>query len=336
MTAAADRGSTTIADKAVRKIAQRAAGEVLPPSLAGAVRGSATVRGRRAGVALRVALPYPAPLSETARQVREHVADRTRELTGLDVPAPRLTVSRLAVGAPAPAPVPPPEAVGPGPRYRWSARRVPTALLLLVGTAVGATLTADVLRVHVLDHRPAAWRLRAVDWLSGHGPGDPAVTTGSLVAVALGVWLLALAVTPGRRRRLTLVTTASDVRVAVDRTAVAALVRDAVGEVNGLGAVRVRVRRRRVLARARLAFGERDDVLRQAVAAADRALERCRLRRPLRCRVVLVPEATWQPPLPPYGSGAGRAPSGPVPPYGSGAGRAPAGPATGEPEGATA
>ncbi|MFF3756051.1 DUF6286 domain-containing protein [Streptomyces sp. NPDC002185] len=303
MTEAAERGTTTITDRAVRKIAQRAAGEVLPPSLAGAARGSARVRGRRAGVTLRVALPYPTPLSETARQVREHVADRTRELTGLDVPPPRLTVSRLATSAPAPAPAPPPGAVRPGPRYWWSARRVPTAVLLLVGTAVAATVTADVLRVRVLHHHPAAWRLRAVDWLSGHGPGDPAVTAGSLVAVALGVWLLVLALTPGRRRQLALGTAASGVRGAVDRKAVAALVQDAVDEVNGLTGVRVRVGRRRVLVRARLAFGERGDALRHAVAAAEGAVERCRLRRPPRCRVVVVPDPTWRPPLSPTESG---------------------------------
>ncbi|MEU5915136.1 DUF6286 domain-containing protein [Streptomyces sp. NPDC047141] len=303
MTEAAERGTTTITDRAVRKIAQRAAGEVLPPSLAGAARGSARVRGRRAGVTLRVALPYPAPLSETARQVREHVADRTRELTGLDVPPPRLTVSRLATSAPAPAPAPPPGAVRPGPRYWWSARRVPTAVLLLAGTVVAATVTADVLRVRVLHHRPAAWRLRAVDWLSGHGPGDPAVTAGSLVAVALGVWLLVLALTPGLRRQLALGTAASGVRGAVDRKAVAALVQDAVDGVNGLTGVRVRVGRRRVLVRARLAFGERDDALRQAVAAAEGAVERCGLRRPPRCRVVVVPDPTWRPPLSPTDSG---------------------------------
>ncbi len=41
-------------------------------------------------------LPYPAPLAEGARDVQRHVVDRTKELTGLDVPTARVDVTALA------------------------------------------------------------------------------------------------------------------------------------------------------------------------------------------------------------------------------------------------
>lgn len=99
MTGPAQRGTTVIADKAVRRIAERAAEEVLPVPASGTGRASVAVHGRRAAVALRVALPYPAALSDTARRVQRHVAARTGELTGLDIRAARLTVTRLALSS---------------------------------------------------------------------------------------------------------------------------------------------------------------------------------------------------------------------------------------------
>ncbi|MFD0431596.1 hypothetical protein ACFQ60_43515 [Streptomyces zhihengii] len=131
---AAQRGTTTVADRVVRRIALRAASEALPG------RGRAASAARRpftgAGpVSLRIAAPYPATLSDTARRVRAHVADRTGELTGLDVAPVRLSITRLAVPAalPAPAAASLPEAPGGArgghggraPRRWWSARRAP-------------------------------------------------------------------------------------------------------------------------------------------------------------------------------------------------------------------
>ncbi|MBK3576460.1 Asp23/Gls24 family envelope stress response protein [Streptomyces sp. MBT65] len=99
MTTAAQRGTTTVSDKAVRKIAERAAVEALADRGATAVRGiakgSAGVRGLGADVAVDVALPYPAPRAETVRRLQEHVGSRTRQLTGLDVTRPRVGVTAL-------------------------------------------------------------------------------------------------------------------------------------------------------------------------------------------------------------------------------------------------
>ncbi|MGW8327467.1 DUF6286 domain-containing protein [Streptomyces sp. NPDC055897] len=298
MTAAAGRGSTTIADKAVRKIAEGAAREALPDSMVSRPRGSATVQGRRATVAVRAALPYPAPLSDTARQIQRHVAERTRQLTGLEIPLPRLAVTGLESHQV--ASVPPanePQGAGAAQRRWWSARRVPTALLILAVATGCAAVTADVIRVHTTGHAAAPWRAYAVNWLAGHRSGDLGTTVGALVVAAVGVWLLVLALTPGCRRQLTLLTAGGPREsVAIDRSAMASLVKDAVGSVDGVEAVRVRAGRRRFTVRTRLAFGERETALRQATEAAERTLNACLLRRALRCRVFVTPAPTWASP----------------------------------------
>ncbi|MEU1026257.1 DEAD/DEAH box helicase, partial [Streptomyces sp. NPDC005904] len=87
---AADRGATTVAERAVRRIAERAATEALPPGEVQAARGAAAVRGRRARVSVAVTLPYPTVLDDAGERVRSHVADRTAGLTGLVVPSARV------------------------------------------------------------------------------------------------------------------------------------------------------------------------------------------------------------------------------------------------------
>ncbi|MGW3361105.1 DUF6286 domain-containing Asp23/Gls24 family envelope stress response protein [Streptomyces bungoensis] len=307
MTAAAERGTTTVTERAVRRIAGRAAAEALPGEAgARATKCAASVRGRRARLALGLALPYPAPLADTARRVQEHVAARTRELSGLGVPAARIEVTALSAetaGADAAAPG---DAAGPGPspatarapRRLWSRRGLPVAGIAAAGALVCGALTADLVRVHTA-HRPAsAWRVSAVHWLAGHGPGDPSVVAAGALTALLGLWLVVLAVTPGLRHRSTLRAPAPRVVAAVDRTAVESLVRDAVGEVAGVGPVRVRARRRRVAVRAGLLFGERADARAAVTAAAGGALATCGLRRSPRLRVKVTPEAVWQPPQP--------------------------------------
>ncbi|MFF4322912.1 DUF6286 domain-containing protein [Streptomyces sp. NPDC001568] len=309
MIAPAARGSTTIADKAVRTIAERAAGEVLPAAVAGKAGGTATVHGRRAAVALRIALPYPAPLSDTARHVQQHVAHRTRQLTGLEVAEPRLAVNHLvaqktALGPSAGTP-PAGQTAGRTPRRLWSARRLPVAVLLFVAVVACAAVTVDVIRVHAAHLPAAAWRTHTVEWLTGHRLGDPAVTVGALAAAVVGVWLLALAFTPGHRRRLVLTSPGPRWTVALDRSTVATLVRDAVSDVDGIDSVRVRAGRRRVTTRATLAFGDQDAALLRATAAVDRILATCALRHTPRRKVTVTPQPTWRP----AGSGTETSPS---------------------------
>ncbi|MEW2162780.1 DUF6286 domain-containing Asp23/Gls24 family envelope stress response protein [Streptomyces sp. NPDC007084] len=294
MTAPAVRGTTTVSEKAVRKIAERAASEALPDHVRPTARGSAAVRGRRAAVSLGVTLPYPAPLAATAERVQRHVTDRTGRLTGLQLGPARVTVTGLAGPARPSAPtLVKPALTGPAPRRPWSARRVPAVCLALVAALACGAVAVDVLRVHLAGQQAAAWRTDLLDTLERRGPADLPVLFGLVLAVA-GLWLCALALTPGRRGLLSAAT--PGLNAAVDRTAVASVIREAVADVPGIDQVRVRVGRRRARVRAALAFGERDGAAQAVVAAAHRALDDCVLRRAPRLRVSVRPTPAWQPP----------------------------------------
>ncbi|MFF5494999.1 DUF6286 domain-containing protein [Streptomyces aquilus] len=298
MTAAARRGTTTVSERAVRRIAEQAATEALP----GRVRAAGTaasVRGTKAEVSLGVTLPFPAPLADSVRDVHRHVTERTRRLSGLDVSVARVAVTAFAP----PAPVRPTE-MGEGaeevpglrtPRRVWSQRRVPVALVTWAAAVGCGALALDLVRVHLADRTPGVWRTWAVHWLSGHGPGDPVVVAaGGLTALA-GLWMVVLALTPGHRRRYTVRGEVPRVEAVVDRATVAVLVRDAVTDVDGVTAARARVRGRRVTVRAALSFGDRDTAHAAVTAAARDALAACRLRRDLRLRVTVTPEPLWRP-----------------------------------------
>jgi uncharacterized alkaline shock family protein YloU len=97
----------TIADRVVEKIAQVAAGEVerasgIPRGLLGTTFGrpTATTRPRASAkvdvstvsLKLSVSVEYPAPVRDVAAEVRERVARRVYELTGLKVTEIDVTV----------------------------------------------------------------------------------------------------------------------------------------------------------------------------------------------------------------------------------------------------
>jgi len=292
------RGTTTVSERAVRRIAERATAEALPGR---AARATATVPGRTAEVSLGVTLPYPSPLADAVRNIQHHVVDRTRELTGLDVPTAQVNVTSLAPPRCSRPPVSPPEETNSPrtPGRWWSGRRTPTALLTTSAALACGALALDLIQVHTAHSAAAAWRVSAVHWLSGHGPGDPAVVIAGGLTALLGIWMIVLAVTPGLRHRSTVRTAAERVDAAVDRSAVRSLVRDAVGDVPGITAVRVRVRRRRITVRARLAFGDRAEASAAVTAAARAAVSSCRLRRAPRVRITVTPEPVWQPPKAP-------------------------------------
>jgi uncharacterized alkaline shock family protein YloU len=111
-------GMISIADTAVTKIAARAAaenpdagaatarvmGRAVPGSVPG-IRGtdldalpktSVDVDGSKAYVSLEIAVRWPAPVAEVTGQVRRHVQDRVRQLTGLQVDEVHIVVADLA------------------------------------------------------------------------------------------------------------------------------------------------------------------------------------------------------------------------------------------------
>ena len=112
-------GTISIADGVVSKIAARAAAEnpdagaaaarMLGRGVPGAghmgVRGtdlealpktSVEVDGSKAFVNLEISVRWPASVAEITAQVRRHVRDRVRELTGLDVDEVHIIVADLA------------------------------------------------------------------------------------------------------------------------------------------------------------------------------------------------------------------------------------------------
>ncbi|GAA2277133.1 hypothetical protein GCM10010145_57640 [Streptomyces ruber] len=155
----------------------------------------------------------------------------------------------------------PPPGPDDGGRQRrfWSARRVPAgalALLLLAGTGL---LLYDVVAVRA--GRPAMWWRRSLARELAERPLDDIwVLTGAGIAVALGLWLLLLALTPGLRDVLPMRRVHPDVRAGLHRDAAALNLRDRAMEVPGVRSVRVRVRRRKVDVRAVAHFREPDEV----------------------------------------------------------------------------
>lgn len=303
-TAPAERGRTVVAERAVRRIAERAAAEAdLAGRRARVTHGTATVHGRRADVSVGVRLPYPAVLGQDGERVRTRLADRVAELSGLTVRAATVRVQSLSPDRAAPQPAPAHENTpsgGRAARRPWSPRRFPAALVALVAAAACAALLYDVLSVHLADRPPAGPRTGAVDWLATHGPGDPAVVAGGAVAAVLGAWLLCLALTPGLRGVLPMapVPGGHGQRAVLDRTAAAGLVRDAASAVPGVTHVRVRCGRRRVRLRARLSFGDRPATRAALRTTAGAALASLGLSRPLKPRVTLRPTPHWHPPAP--------------------------------------
>ena len=112
-------GTISIADAVVSKIAARAAAEnpdagaavarMLGRAVPGAghlgLRGtdldalprtSVDVDGSKAYVNLEISVRWPASVPEVTAQVRRHVRERVRELTGLDVDEVHIVVSDLA------------------------------------------------------------------------------------------------------------------------------------------------------------------------------------------------------------------------------------------------
>jgi uncharacterized alkaline shock family protein YloU len=97
-----ERGTTTIADKVVERIAVIAAREVDAVTQGGGwtrlvgrglPRVSAVVAGGTSRVSVEVATAWPKPLSAVATHVRDHVSERVTALSGITVTAVDVTVA---------------------------------------------------------------------------------------------------------------------------------------------------------------------------------------------------------------------------------------------------
>ncbi|MGV4985175.1 DUF6286 domain-containing protein [Streptomyces sp. NPDC001709] len=176
-----------------------------------------------------------------------------------------------------PGTTPPGPAEGSG-RF-WSARRVPAAVVAALLLAGAGLLLYDTAAVRA--HRPAMhWRRALARQLAERPLDDRWVLTGAAVAVVLGLWLIALAVTPGLRGLLPMRRPHPDVRAALRRDAAALLLRDRALDVTGVRSVRVRMRRRRADVRVVSHFRDLDDVRTDLLTVLTAAIRGLGLTRP--------------------------------------------------------
>ncbi|MFE2498125.1 DUF6286 domain-containing protein [Streptomyces scopuliridis] len=141
----------------------------------------------------------------------------------------------------------------------WSTRRIPAALAALVVLGAAGLLLYDVAAVRA-GHHAMYWRRELAAQLARQPLDEPWVLVAAGVAMALGLWLLALALTPGLRGLLPMRRHSSLVRAGIDRDAAALTLRDRAMEVSGVQSARVRMSRSKVKVRAVSHFRELDDV----------------------------------------------------------------------------
>ncbi|SEC10488.1 DUF6286 domain-containing protein [Streptomyces sp. TLI_105] len=162
------------------------------------------------------------------------------------------------------------------PRRFWSARRVPAVIVALLSLAAVGLLLYDVVSVRA--GRPGmGWRRRLADELATRPLDDGWMIVGAAVAMALGLCLVLLAVTPGLRRLLPMrqptgTRGTGEVRAGLDRRAVALILRDRAVRVSGVESARVDVGRRKIKARAQVHFRDLDEVRADLDAALGEAV----------------------------------------------------------------
>lgn len=141
----------------------------------------------------------------------------------------------------------------------WSWRRIPAAVVAAILLGAAALVLYDVAAVRA-EHPAMYWRRWLADQLATVPLDDTWLLVGSGVAGLVGLWLIALALTPGLRQVLPMRRGPSRVRAGLDRDAAALALRDRALEVAGVQSVKVRARRSKVRVRALAHFRELDDV----------------------------------------------------------------------------
>jgi Family of unknown function (DUF6286) len=146
----------------------------------------------------------------------------------------------------------------PGRRF-WSPRRVPSAVVALIGLVASVALLYDTISVRAGE--PAQrWRREIADQFATRHLDDGWVIGGAALAAVIGLWLIWLALTPGLRAVLPMRTASPDMRAGVDRRAAALVLRDSALQTSGVSSARVKVGRKKVKARATVHFRELDEV----------------------------------------------------------------------------
>ncbi|MGW3152115.1 MULTISPECIES: DUF6286 domain-containing protein [Streptomyces] len=148
---------------------------------------------------------------------------------------------------------------------------MPAAIVALLAAAVTGLLLCDVVAVPA--GRPAmSWRRSLADELATRPLDDGWMIGGAAPAMAVGLWLLILAVTPGLRWLLPMQppgdALGADIRAGLSRSAVALVLRDRAMEVPGVQSARIDVGRHKIRARIRSHFRDLEDVVRADLESA--------------------------------------------------------------------
>ncbi|NUL14390.1 DUF6286 domain-containing protein [Streptomyces lunaelactis] len=161
----------------------------------------------------------------------------------------------------------------------WSVRRVPAGLLAVVVLGGTGLLLYDIAAGR--GDRPAMyWRRTTAAHLEEWRLDETGVLAAAAAAMALGVCLIVIAVTPGLRALLPMRRDVASVRAGLDREAAALVLRDRAMEVSGVQSVRVRMGRAKVSVRAQSHFRELDDVRADLDAALGTGIRELGLARP--------------------------------------------------------
>ncbi|NUK20107.1 DUF6286 domain-containing protein [Streptomyces lunaelactis] len=161
----------------------------------------------------------------------------------------------------------------------WSVRRVPAGLLAVVVLGGTGLLLYDIAAGRA--DRPAMyWRRTTAAHLEEWRLDETGVLAAAAAAMALGVCLIVIAVTPGLRALLPMRRDVASVRAGLDREAAALVLRDRAMEVSGVQSVRVRMGRAKVSVRAQSHFRELDDVRADLDAALGTGIRELGLARP--------------------------------------------------------
>ncbi|MGN9758043.1 DUF6286 domain-containing protein [Streptomyces sp. SD31] len=169
-------------------------------------------------------------------------------------------------------------------RRFWSTRRIPAALVALLSAAAVGLLLYDVVSVRA-DRTAMRWRRRLAEELATRPLDDIWMIVGAAIAMALGLWLFLLAVTPGLRRLLPMrqptdIPGTEEIRAGLDRRAAALVLRDRAMRVPGVQSAQVAVGRRKVKARARAHFRDLEEVRTDLDATLGEAVASLGLARP--------------------------------------------------------
>ncbi|MFC0596936.1 DUF6286 domain-containing protein [Streptomyces palmae] len=163
----------------------------------------------------------------------------------------------------------------------WSVRRIPAGIVAAITLGAVGLLLYDVVSVRA--GQPGMyWRRKLAEELATRPLDDGWVIGGASVAMALGLWLLVLALTPGLRRVLPIRRDTADLRAGLDRPAAGMVLRDRAMEVSGVRSVRVAVGRHRARARVQAHFRDLAEVRSDVEAALTEGIRQLGLARPLR------------------------------------------------------